>query len=391
MGRQEKHSVDYFPFFVKRGKTLNILQNKYGLEGIGFFTNLMRFLAETPDHYYCIKEEYDKLNLFSEIGIKDDEKGLDMIDLMVRTGKLDEALWKNHKVIVCEAFIESLEEAYKRRSNKIVTIEEIREIFETGGGNPEPAGEPAGEPVEEPAGEPVGEPVEEPVEEPECPNAINVYKNAINVDMMYTSCNKNAQNCDINPQRKEKKRREEKRKESHTLNSDSDSVARGPPFEKKGVCVEKTKYFEPQNSFCGEKPPESISKAENPPEIGDEDRGFDKNAELHPGQSPPFGDDYETIRKTWNTPYQGVKLPECRFILTNLNIRQREILGIALRHYKTGEIVNAVENYLWMRKNTDKVRVCLQYADMFNFLEKGLPSFSEDGTFNSAYLKCEGK
>jgi hypothetical protein len=72
MARPERHDVDYFPFFAKRGKTLNILQSKYGLEGIGFFTNLMRFLALTPDHYYCIKEEYDKLKFFAETGINDE-------------------------------------------------------------------------------------------------------------------------------------------------------------------------------------------------------------------------------------------------------------------------------------------------------------------------------
>jgi len=85
MGRPQKHDVDYFPFFAKRGKTLNILQSKYGLEGIGFFTNLLRFLALTPDHYYCMQEEHDRLNFFAEIGIQDEEKGLAMIELMVKT------------------------------------------------------------------------------------------------------------------------------------------------------------------------------------------------------------------------------------------------------------------------------------------------------------------
>jgi hypothetical protein len=135
MGRPERHDVDYFPFFAKRGKTLNILQSKYGLEGIGFFTNLMRFLALTPDHYYCIEEESDRLNFFAEIGIIDEEKGIAMIELMVKTGKLDKELWEKYQVIACEAFLKSLEEAYKKRNNKIITIDEIRSIFEKNGNN----------------------------------------------------------------------------------------------------------------------------------------------------------------------------------------------------------------------------------------------------------------
>ena len=130
MARPERHDVDYFPFFAKRGKTLNILQSKFGLEGIGFFTNLMRFLALTPDHYYCIKDETDKLNFFAEIGISDEDKGNAMIELMVKTGKLDKELWEKHQVIACQAFLDSIEDAYKKRGNKIITIEQIKARFE---------------------------------------------------------------------------------------------------------------------------------------------------------------------------------------------------------------------------------------------------------------------
>jgi hypothetical protein len=133
MARPERHDVDYFPFVAKRGKTLNILQSKYGLEGIGFFTNLLRFLAVTPDHYYCIKEKDDELNFFAEIGLENEEKGKAMIELMVKTGKLDKKLWEDHRVIACDAFLKSVEDAYKRRGNEIITIERIREIFDRDG------------------------------------------------------------------------------------------------------------------------------------------------------------------------------------------------------------------------------------------------------------------
>jgi DNA-binding Lrp family transcriptional regulator len=130
MARPERRDVDYFPFYVKRGKTLNILQSKFGLEGIGFFTNLMRFLALTPDHHYCIKDEIDRMNFFAEIGIQDESRGLEMIELMVKTEKLDKGLWEDHMVIACEAFLKSIEDAYKNRVNQIITIDGIRAVFE---------------------------------------------------------------------------------------------------------------------------------------------------------------------------------------------------------------------------------------------------------------------
>lgn len=133
MARPERHDVEYFPFFVKQGKTLTILHNKYGLEGIGFFTNVMRFLAITPDHHYCIKNESDMMHFISVVGITDENKAIDMIELMVKTDKLDKDLWENHKVIVCPVFIKSVKDAYARRSNDIITIEEIRAIYKTQG------------------------------------------------------------------------------------------------------------------------------------------------------------------------------------------------------------------------------------------------------------------
>jgi hypothetical protein len=131
MARPERHDVDYFPFFVKQGKTLTILHNKYGLEGIGFFTNVMRFLAITPDHHYCIKNDSDIIHFMAVVGITDENKAIDMIELMVKTGKLDKDLWENHKVIVCPVFIESVKDAYKRRANDIITLEEIREKYKS--------------------------------------------------------------------------------------------------------------------------------------------------------------------------------------------------------------------------------------------------------------------
>jgi len=125
LARPERHDCDYFPFYAKRGKTLNILQAKYGLEGIGFFTNLMRFLTLQPDHYYHIKTDLDSMNLFAEIGVIDDIKGTEILNLLALTGKIDADLWEN-KVIVSEDLLKSLESAYSRRTNKIITINKIK-------------------------------------------------------------------------------------------------------------------------------------------------------------------------------------------------------------------------------------------------------------------------
>jgi hypothetical protein len=135
MGRPERHDVDYFPFFVKSGKTLDFLELKYGLEGTGYFTNILRFLSQTPDHYYCIKEETEKMVFLSRIKTTDEKKTFEIIEIMIKTGKLDKELWENHRVIASEDFLKSLEPAYEKRNNKVITIGEIKEKLIKGGIN----------------------------------------------------------------------------------------------------------------------------------------------------------------------------------------------------------------------------------------------------------------
>lgn len=125
MGRPERHDADYFPFYVKDGKTLYILESKYGLQGIGFFTNLMRFLTRQTDHHICIQDESDRLYFFAQIRCPEDV-GMDMIGLMVKTGKLDAKLWAESRVIVSQDLLDSLRDAYKNRNNPIIEIDQIR-------------------------------------------------------------------------------------------------------------------------------------------------------------------------------------------------------------------------------------------------------------------------
>jgi len=129
MARPESKTVAYFPFIVKDGDTLFLLENKYGCEGLGFFTGVMRFLSQTPDHHYCIKDEVKKMRFFATIKI-DEAKGIDMLNIMSITGKINKVLWDGNRVIVSEDFLSSINDAYKKRVNKIITIREIVTFYE---------------------------------------------------------------------------------------------------------------------------------------------------------------------------------------------------------------------------------------------------------------------
>jgi len=129
MARPERRDADYFPFYVKDGKTLFILESKYGLQGIGFFTNVMRFLTKQPNHHICIWDESDRLYFFAQIRCAEDV-GMDMLNLMAKTGKIDAGLWAEHRVIVSQDLLNSLREAYKNRNNPIIEMDQVRVSYQ---------------------------------------------------------------------------------------------------------------------------------------------------------------------------------------------------------------------------------------------------------------------
>lgn len=137
MARPERHDIDYFPFYVKEGRTLFILENKYGALGTGVFTNLFRFLSKTPDHHFQVVTESDQLYLTANLKC-DLEIGMEIIEVMVTTGKLDKDLWEQKRVIASVDFLESIKDAYKKRNSKCIEISSLRAFYGiTGAGNPE--------------------------------------------------------------------------------------------------------------------------------------------------------------------------------------------------------------------------------------------------------------
>lgn len=127
MGRPERRDVDYFPFYAKDGRTLGILESKYQCKGTGFFTNVLRFLSRQPDHHFDINDESDRMYFFSKMKC-DDEAAEDMLNIMVKTGKLDKPLF-DAGVIASQDHLHSIEDAYRQRNKDIITIEEIRALF----------------------------------------------------------------------------------------------------------------------------------------------------------------------------------------------------------------------------------------------------------------------
>jgi hypothetical protein len=124
MANKIKDTVEYFPFFVRNGRTLYVLQNKYGLAGVGFFTQLLRWLAQSPGHYYTYVEDFDKDRMNQYCGLNETDIRV-MIGDMVKTGKLDRELWEERGVIYSKDFVDELSELYRKRKTELPTKERV--------------------------------------------------------------------------------------------------------------------------------------------------------------------------------------------------------------------------------------------------------------------------
>ncbi len=121
MARPERKTVDYFPHFISGGKKMFFIEQKYGNDGYATWFKILESLASTEDHFLNLNNEMDLLFLSAKCRIKE-EVLLSFLEDLRRLNEIDEFLWLN-RIVYSHKFIESIQDAYSRRSNKCLTYE----------------------------------------------------------------------------------------------------------------------------------------------------------------------------------------------------------------------------------------------------------------------------
>ena len=126
MARPRKAVVDYFPHDCHHGKTIPILEKKFGLIGYAVWFKLLEQLGKTNGHAIDCKDEIVWMHLSTEIGVEEEE--LDgILNLLSRLGAIDSVLW-GVRVIASENFLAGVEDAYRKRKVEIPSIDGLRRI-----------------------------------------------------------------------------------------------------------------------------------------------------------------------------------------------------------------------------------------------------------------------
>ena len=115
MARPQKQTVDYFPHDTDAsdGKTLTIIQAKYGNDGYAFWFKLLQLLGKASGHYYDFNNPADWEFLLAKTHQNDKEKAKDILKTLSILGAIDSELYA-HGVIWCQKFVDRVADAYNR-------------------------------------------------------------------------------------------------------------------------------------------------------------------------------------------------------------------------------------------------------------------------------------
>ena len=97
MARPYKLTVDYFPHDTdaSEGKTLTIIQAKYGNDGYAFWFKLLQLLGKSNGLYYDFNNPSDLEFLSAKTHQKDTETTKAILETLAVLGAIDGELYKN--------------------------------------------------------------------------------------------------------------------------------------------------------------------------------------------------------------------------------------------------------------------------------------------------------
>lgn len=128
MARPERNNVDYFPFICEDGNKMFYIEETYGNDGFAVFVKILRELAKTNYHYLDLSKPTTVMFLSAKCKVTK-EVLISIVSDLTELGKFDTVLWSENKIIWCADFIESIQDAYKKRSNECITYEGLLSLL----------------------------------------------------------------------------------------------------------------------------------------------------------------------------------------------------------------------------------------------------------------------
>jgi hypothetical protein len=119
MARPQTNKVDYFPHPVRHGKKMSYLEKKYKNDGYATWLKILEELGNTDYHFLDLSDEV-QLMFLSDRCLVSEEVLINIINDLIRLKEFDKKLWEENRILFNQKFIESIKDAYKKRSNECI-------------------------------------------------------------------------------------------------------------------------------------------------------------------------------------------------------------------------------------------------------------------------------
>ena len=125
MGRPTKDTAEYFPHTTAHKKTMFIIEGRWGNDGYAMWFKLLECLGNASGHYYDCKNQDNWEYLYTYARVTE-ETATDILDKLADLGAIDYELWRDHKVVWSDNFIEGLRVLYVKRKQALPTKPSFR-------------------------------------------------------------------------------------------------------------------------------------------------------------------------------------------------------------------------------------------------------------------------
>jgi hypothetical protein len=123
MPRKDKNTVDYFPHDVNHGKTMFILESKFGLEGYAAWFKILENLGKSENHYIDCRDDTDWEFMQAKIGLMHTSLQ-EILDLLAKLNAIHPELWSK-RIIWSGNFIKNIQAVYDRRKRKCMNFHDL--------------------------------------------------------------------------------------------------------------------------------------------------------------------------------------------------------------------------------------------------------------------------
>ena len=124
MARPIRNNVDYFPLYCDSGRKMYFIEQKHGNDGYATWIKILTELAKAEYHYLNLKDEVQIMYLSAKCKIEVD-KLEEIINDLVKLGEFNSDFW-SEKILFSQKFVDSVSDAYKKRSNNPVSLQSLR-------------------------------------------------------------------------------------------------------------------------------------------------------------------------------------------------------------------------------------------------------------------------